>query len=288
MALEHRFYGNSIPRFQDSPAAHKDDPLIFDAGREKQELSPLSTSSDLMLDPEYPLQRMTALAPPTEDEEEGEVERAGGIWMAVRSLASSTSPNSSPTKFNHQIGVDKASRARIKGRKHRNLNGDKQQHDPPPPPHNQTNNVHDGNSTNNDSTSEREKEGLPLNLLKYLNVDQSIEDIARFMDLFPTLQPKIFPIGEDDPVTASTLPPKPRWILAGCSYGGNLVAWTRKRYPSKVFAAFASSAPVRSALDFFEYSTSQIDILGDKCSTQLGLARDFLDSALQMTDGFMQ
>lgn len=287
VALEHRFYGNSIPRFQDSPAAHKDGPLIFDAGREKQELTALSTPSDLMLDPEYSLRDITAPEPPKKDEEEEGVERAGEIWMKARSLTSSTSPNSGPTKFNHQIGVDNASRARIKGRKHRNLNGDNQQQDTPPP-HNQTNDAHDGNGTCNDSTSEGEKEGLPLDLLKYLNVDQSIEDIVRFMDLFPTLQPKLFPIDEGDPVMASTPPPKPRWILAGCSYGGNLAAWTRQRYPSKVFAAFASSAPVRSALDFFEYSTSQIDILGEKCSTQLGLARDFLDGALQMTDGFMQ
>ncbi|KAF9143711.1 hypothetical protein BGX30_014960 [Mortierella sp. GBA39] len=287
VALEHRFYGNSIPRFQDSPAFQKDDPLIFDAGREKQELSPLPTPADLMSDPEYPLRHMTAPAPPTEDEEDGEVERAGEVWMGTKPLASSTSPNSGPTKFDHQIGVDKASRARIKGSKHRHFKGDKQQHDSPPT-HNQTNNVHDGNSANNNSTSEGEKEGLPLDLLKFLNVDQSIEDIARFMDLFPTLQPKIFTTGEGDPVTASAPPPDLRWILAGCSYGGNLAAWTRQRYPSKVFAAFASSAPVRSALDFFEYSTSQIDILGDKCSTQLGLARDFLDGALQMTDGFMQ
>ncbi|KAG9063049.1 hypothetical protein KI688_004649 [Linnemannia hyalina] len=290
VALEHRFYGNSIPRFQDSPASQMDGPLIFDAVREKQEQSPLSTPADLMSDPEYPPRHMTAPAPPTEDEEDGEVERAGGVCMEARPLVSSTSPNSGPTKLNHQIGVDKASRARIKGSKHRQFKGEKQQqhNPPPPPPHNQTDNVHDGNSANNNSTSEGEKEGLPLDLLKFLNVDQSIEDIARFMDLFPTLQPKLFPTGEGDPVTASAPPPNLRWILAGCSYGGNLAAWTRQRYPSKVFAAFASSAPVRSALDFFEYSTSQIDILGDKCSTQLGLARDFLDGALQMTDGFMQ
>ncbi|KAF9542254.1 hypothetical protein EC957_002206 [Mortierella hygrophila] len=286
VALEHRFYGNSIPRFQDSPASQMDGPLNFDAGREKQEQSPLSTPANLMSDPEFPHRHMTASAPPTEDEEDGEVERAGGVWMAARPLASSILPNSGATEFNHQIGVDKASRARIKGSKHRQLKGNKQQHNPPP--HNRNDNDHDGNSANNNSTSEGKKEGLPLDLLKFLNVDQSIEDIARFMDLFPTLQPKLFPTVEGDPVTASAPSSNPRWILAGCSYGGNLAAWTRQRYPSKVFAAFASSAPVRSALDFFEYSTSQIDILGDKCSTQLGLARDFLDSALQMTDEFMQ
>ncbi|KAF9147535.1 hypothetical protein BG015_010799 [Linnemannia schmuckeri] len=294
VALEHRFYGNSIPRFQDLPIAHKDGPLIFDADLEKQESSSSSAHSNRLSNSEYPFRYMAASPlPPTETE--GEVEQTGPefVWMAAGSLASSTLPNTGPTKSNHQIEVDKASRARIKERKHRNINGGKQ-HDPPPPPHDQTDKVNGGNRTNNgnnDSTSDEEKEGLPLDLLRYLNVDQSIEDIARFMDLFPTLQPKLFPpLGGEggNPVTTAPAPSKPRWILAGCSYGGNLAAWTRQRYPSKVFAAFASSAPVRSALDFFEYSTSQIDILGDKCSTQLGMARDFLDGALQMTDRFMQ
>ncbi|KAF8948879.1 hypothetical protein BGZ47_001611 [Haplosporangium gracile] len=294
VALEHRFYGNSIPRFQDSLVAHKDGPLIFDADLEKRKSSPSSTHSDLLSDSEYPFRHM-AVPPPSTEAEEGEVERTEpeSVWMAAGSLATSTLPNTGPTNFNHQIGVDKASGARIKERKHRNINGDKQ-HDPPTPPHDHTDKVNGGNRTNNgnnDSAGDEEKEGLPLDLLKYLNVDQSIEDIARFMDLFPTLQPNLFPpLGSEggDPVTTAPVPSKPRWILAGCSYGGNLAAWTRQRYPSKVFAAFASSAPVRSVLDFFEYSTSQIDILGDKCSTQLGMARDFLDGALQMTDGFMQ
>lgn len=143
-------------------------------------------------------------------------------------------------------------------------------------------------------TTSTGKEGLPLDLLKYLSVDQSIEDIAYFMDSFPKLQPAYFaqptPEAQTSPINAPNPNPRTnttRWILAGCSYGGNLAAWTRQRYPNKVFAAFASSAPVRSALDFFEYTTSQTDILGKQCSSDLSLARDFLDSALQMTDEFM-
>ncbi|KAF9299415.1 hypothetical protein BGZ74_008926 [Mortierella antarctica] len=143
-------------------------------------------------------------------------------------------------------------------------------------------------------TTSTGKDGLPLDLLKYLTVDQSIEDIAYFMDSFPKLQPAYFaqptPEAQTSPINAPNPNPRTnttRWILAGCSYGGNLAAWTRQRYPNKVFAAFASSAPVRSALDFFEYTTSQTDILGKQCSSDLSLARDFLDSALQMTDEFM-
>ncbi|KAG0284810.1 hypothetical protein BGZ96_010843 [Linnemannia gamsii] len=283
VALEHRFYGNSIPRFQDSLVVHKDGSSIFDVGREKQELS--SSHPDLLSNQEFPLRLVTTPPPPMKGEEE-EYQRAGDIRKVAGSQAP-TSPNLGPTKVNHQISIDKASRARIKGHRHKNLGDDRQQD--PHPPHDQTDKVN-GNRTSNgnndsDSTDDGVKEGLPLDLLKYLNVDQSIEDIAHFIELFPTLQPKLFLPGECDRATTT---PNLRWILAGCSYGGNLAAWTRQRYPTKVFAAFASSAPIRSALDFFEYSTSQTDILGDKCSTQLGLARDFLDGALQMTDGFMQ
>ncbi|KAF9430032.1 hypothetical protein BGZ94_008558 [Podila epigama] len=150
------------------------------------------------------------------------------------------------------------------------------------------------------------KEGLPLDLLKYLSVDQSIEDIAYFIDHFPLLQPAYFApqpqqMPPGDPLFPNITPTpvinhsqlpnqttnQTRWILAGCSYSGNLAAWTRQRYPDKIFAVFASSAPVRSALDFYEYSTSQTKILGEQCSNDLSHARDFLDSALQMTDEFM-
>ncbi|KAK3831127.1 MAG: hypothetical protein J3R72DRAFT_527838 [Linnemannia gamsii] len=312
VALEHRFYGNSIPRFQDSPVSHKAGPIVFDAGRGKQE-SPSSTSStssqtplpDMMLsDPDFDTLHMKESPTTKEGRQEGEEEEreiqgyeGGEDNCMAKDLSSSSpsSPNSSPTEFNHLTTVDKVSGVIIKGDKHKGISkGDKEQ--PPHNPHEQPDKINDdnnnGNNDNNDndsSTARVEKEGLPLDLLKYLNVDQSIEDIARFMDLFPSLQPKLFSENEssNDPL-AATAPTTPRWILAGCSYGGNLAAWTRQRYPSKVFAAFASSAPVRSALDFFEYSTSQIDILGDKCSSQLGHARDFLDSALGMTDEFMQ
>ncbi|KAF9937575.1 hypothetical protein BGZ67_001086 [Mortierella alpina] len=142
---------------------------------------------------------------------------------------------------------------------------------------NQTNGAN-GSTTTPFNGGGGEAEGLPLDLLKYLTVDQSIEDIMYFMDNFPETHPSFFDDNKDSP---------PRWILTGCSYGGNLAAWTRQRHPAKVFAAFASSAPLRSTLDFFEYSTSQTDVFGEKCASQLALARDFLDGALLMTDDFM-
>ncbi|KAF9191279.1 hypothetical protein BGZ50_009494 [Haplosporangium sp. Z 11] len=217
VALEHRFYGNSIPRFQDSSSQKNNElknqheaQLEFNA-RTRQDRNSWSASP---VSPTHRIKNGPSFAKSTRDKE----------------------PLGAADKISH----------------------------------------------------EDEKEGLPLDLLKYLTVDQSIEDVAYFIGQFPALQPTFFADDGAHPDTSTGSPTTTRWILAGCSYGGNLAAWTRQRYPSKIFAAFASSAPVRSVLDFFEYSASQSDVLGNKCSRRLALARDFLDDALQMTDRFMQ
>ncbi|XP_073940930.1 thymus-specific serine protease [Castor canadensis] len=44
------------------------------------------------------------------------------------------------------------------------------------------------------------------------------------------------------------------WICFGGSYAGSLAAWTRLKFPHLIFAAVASSAPVRAVLDFSEYN----------------------------------
>ncbi|KAG0245053.1 hypothetical protein BGW41_004310 [Actinomortierella wolfii] len=196
-------------------------------------------------------------------------------------------------------------------------------------------------SASNRAEAAEENEGLPLDLLQYLTVDQAIQDIISFVDGFPKLHSKYFAhikkaVGttNDDsqqqmPLpsptasareqdtsyttshhsqphsqpthdhssssstsssTSSSSPPAltPRWILAGCSYGGNLAVWARQKHPSKIFAAFASSAPLRSELDFFRYSTSQAEILGLECSRALSLARDFLDDVLATNNRFLR
>ncbi|KAG0033032.1 Thymus-specific serine protease [Podila clonocystis] len=233
VALEHRFYGNSIPRYQDSLTGgmykHRSDFEMRTTRRKTR----FHGQSDAM--------------------------RA---WLSTsRHHGIKSEPELSKLKAAPKIRTSEPSLA-----------------DAQPTP-----------------TTSTGKEGLPLDMLKYLSVDQAIEDIAYFMDNFPKLQPAFFAQPKPEAQTSPVNAPKPnlrtnttRWILTGCSYSGNLAAWTRQRYPNKVFAAFASSAPVRSALDFFEYTTSQTDILGKQCSSDLSLARDFLDSALQMTDKFMR
>ncbi|KAF4517838.1 hypothetical protein B566_EDAN008780 [Ephemera danica] len=74
--------------------------------------------------------------------------------------------------------------------------------------------------------------------LKYLNVDQALEDAAVFTVAMM-----------NDPVLNLTGP----WITFGRSYAGQLSAWARARYPHLYHAAIASSATVLAKLDVPEY-----------------------------------
>jgi Serine carboxypeptidase S28 len=72
--------------------------------------------------------------------------------------------------------------------------------------------------------------------LKYLSVDQALEDAAAFaQNLKDTLN-------LDGP-----------WITVGGSYSANMAAWARARYPHLFYAAYASSGPILAQLDFPEY-----------------------------------
>ncbi|KAF9215860.1 hypothetical protein BGZ59_000094 [Podila verticillata] len=293
VALEHRFYGNSIPRHQDSLSSRGKNDFEMRTTRRKTRWG----QNDAM---------MTWLATGSHhgaksDPELGQLDRTSKIRTKGSGSSLSSfggSGTGARVGIENFLGaVNRQGRRKGKGKvismesEHSTTPLLPPTHTTPTPTY--STRLSDAPPTPTPSTS---KEGLPLDLLKYLSVDQSIEDIAYFMDNFQKLQPAYFA----QPTQLETQPllpinvPKPnsrtnttRWILAGCSYSGNLAAWTRQRYPNKVFAAFASSAPVRSALDFFEYTTSQTDILGKQCSRDLSLARDFLDGALQMTDEFM-
>ncbi|KAF9200465.1 hypothetical protein BGZ49_009307 [Haplosporangium sp. Z 27] len=267
VALEHRFYGNSIPRLQDSRTSKKIDTTTT---------TTTIAANNIALDEEN--QAWTS--------------------MAKKISNPKTEPNNSiktKTISTNKNYILKTS-STIKASKLKKTKGDvKSGSNSTSTKNNPQKNKDTTKETKNKSNGSRSAgEGLPLDLLTYLTVDQSIEDIAYFIDQFPTIQPTYF---RDTSTNNTKLKSKSklkskitdtRWIIAGCSYGGNLAAWTRQRYPSKIFAVFASSAPVHSVLDFYEYSTSQSNIVGKQCAKRMEHARDFLDEALQMTDGFMK
>ncbi|CAG8534702.1 7443_t:CDS:2 [Diversispora eburnea] len=77
------------------------------------------------------------------------------------------------------------------------------------------------------------------NVEKIHTIEQALADFANFIANPPNVPIKI--------------QKKSKWIFVGGSYSGNIATWMRKKYPSLVFAAWASSAPLLAKLDFFEY-----------------------------------
>uniref|UniRef100_A0A8C8REL7 Serine protease 16 n=1 Tax=Pelusios castaneus TaxID=367368 RepID=A0A8C8REL7_9SAUR len=82
-------------------------------------------------------------------------------------------------------------------------------------------------------------DGLQDDSLRFLSSQQALADLASF-HLFITQK--------------YNLTQNNTWICFGGSYPGSLAAWFRLKFPHLVFAAVASSAPVRAQLDFTGYN----------------------------------
>ncbi|KAI8897208.1 peptidase S28, partial [Globomyces pollinis-pini] len=72
--------------------------------------------------------------------------------------------------------------------------------------------------------------------LKWLNVDQALEDSAYF------IKNHQLQITKDS-----------KWIAIGGSYPGNIAAWMRLKFPDLIYAAHSSSGPVLAKADFWRY-----------------------------------
>lgn len=71
-----------------------------------------------------------------------------------------------------------------------------------------------------------------------MTIDQALADVAHFIThLRETVEGS-----EDSPV-----------IIIGAHYSGSLAAWFRQKYPHLAIAAWASSAPLLSIIDHFDY-----------------------------------
>ncbi|MEE6523069.1 hypothetical protein FKM82_021797, partial [Ascaphus truei] len=82
-------------------------------------------------------------------------------------------------------------------------------------------------------------DGLTLEAIRFLSSQQALADLASF-HLF---------ISQKYNLTRQNT-----WICFGGSYPGSLSAWFRLKFPHLVYAAVASSAPVRAELDFTAYN----------------------------------
>ncbi|KAJ9058728.1 hypothetical protein DSO57_1009322 [Entomophthora muscae] len=112
---------------------------------------------------------------------------------------------------------------------------------------------------------------LETHNMKYLTLEQSVKDIGRFVK---RVDLKDLVKGE-----------KPRWVVVGGSYGGNLAAWSRLKFPDLIYAGWISSAPLQAAQDFPEYDTWVGHSLDAQCQKDLVQAINQLDANLLLQGG---
>ncbi|CAD5228576.1 unnamed protein product [Bursaphelenchus okinawaensis] len=84
-------------------------------------------------------------------------------------------------------------------------------------------------------------------MLKYLTVEQAIEDTVSFINGFNDLE------GFNNP----------KWVLMGMSYSGTLAAYLRMTHPEISQGAIASSAPMLPKADFKEYDAAMTGVFND-------------------------
>jgi Serine carboxypeptidase S28 len=90
--------------------------------------------------------------------------------------------------------------------------------------------------------------------LKFLTVEQALADLAHFIEYVKASSNDLKNSGV---------------IVVGASYSATLATWARLKYPHLISGAWASSAPLYSKMDFYEYNevmTQSIKIVGgDAC-----------------------
>lgn len=91
-------------------------------------------------------------------------------------------------------------------------------------------------------------DGLTDKNIRFLSSQQALADLAAFR----------FHIAQQYNLTRNNT-----WICFGGSYPGSLSAWFRLKFPHLVYAAVASSAPVRAEMDFTGYNKVVSQSLSD-------------------------
>ncbi|XP_053577611.1 thymus-specific serine protease [Bombina bombina] len=116
-------------------------------------------------------------------------------------------------------------------------------------------------------------DGLTLDGLRFLSSQQALADLASF-HLF---------VSQKYNLTLQNT-----WICFGGSYPGSLSAWFRLKFPHLVYAAVASSAPVRAELDFTDYNKVVSQSLSDAVIGGSPKCRDAVRVGFQSVDSILQ
>jgi serine protease 16 len=115
--------------------------------------------------------------------------------------------------------------------------------------------------------------GASVNSLKYLSIEQTLADLAEFIDVIV--------------LNHSRAGPNVRIGVIGGSYPGSLSSWFRLKYPHLAWASWASSAPVLVKNDFFEYDeyiADQAAQVSDTCLTNLQQVFQYFHNATATGD----
>lgn len=118
-------------------------------------------------------------------------------------------------------------------------------------------------------------DGLVMDNLSYLSSMQALADLKYFIFHLKSLKEY-----ENSSV-----------VVVGCSYSGNLAAWSRLLYPDLVNAALAVSAPVLAKVDFFEYSVTvgkDINKFNPNCYGAILNKIESYNQLLQTSEGIKQ
>lgn len=86
--------------------------------------------------------------------------------------------------------------------------------------------------------------------LKFLSIEQALEDVAHFINFIKTNSQKL---------------KNSRVLVSGGSYSATMAVWLRQKYPHLIDAAWASSGPLHARVDFEEYKevmTESIALVG--------------------------
>ena len=119
-----------------------------------------------------------------------------------------------------------------------------------------------------------------VNELKYLTLDQALEDFVVFANGFTLPSSSRIHLKSATALRPQNTP----WIVVGASYPGVRAALLRVRNPEVVFASWASSAPVQSQINMASYYEAAERALPRNCSADWVAVTKYVDGILMGSD----